>query len=301
MTEPKQTYQPGDTLTLPLGTGPRGPITMTFCYMPPCPEGFWMGSRDGEPNEQPVHRVIIPNGFWLGQTPVTEEQYGVWEARFDIYLDSLDVGEEAEPKASEKNDIGNPRYPFTRFSWGEATRFCDWLIECLLIENLFPSQNVVCRLPYEAEWEYACRAGASTDFYNGDGEEALLEVGWCDGDLEGQIQRVGLLSPNLWGLYDMHGNVWEWCADRWDANAYRRRWDGITAEETYFLNERYGDQKGDSTDGEYRVLRGGSWNDIEYCCRSACRLMSRSQDLFELYGMRVCLTASTNKPDKSGQ
>ena len=148
-------------------------------------------------------------------------------------------------------------------------------------------------LPTEAHWEYACRAGTRTDYYTGDGEAALREAGWFDGNSEGSTHPVGKLAPNDFGLYDMHGNVWEWCLDRWDESAYRRRWDGITAEDTFALNEKHGDQnEANNNWGENRVLRGGSWIYTADWCRAAYRDRYRAGNSFWNFGFRVCLVRS---------
>ena len=291
MTEPKQTYQPGDTIPLTLGTGPRGPVTMPFCYIPPCPEGFWMGSRDGYSIEQPVHRVIIPYGFWLGQTPVTQEQFKIW-------TDSEDYAKRFKDKPHKNHFDGQPDHPAEELTWRQATAFCNWLSELLKCNNPFPSDIELCRLPYEAEWEYACRAGTDTDYHTGDGEAALREAGWFDGNSKSQTRPVGKLAPNLWKLHDMHGNVWEWCADRWEANAYRRRWDGITPEETFLLNERCGDKDDSSAYGENRVRRGGSWVNSAGRCRAAFRIWVRAGFSFRNSGLRACLVP---QPDQAVQ
>ena len=110
------------------------------------------------------------------------------------------------------------------------------------------------RLPTEAEWEYACRAGTFTDYYSGNGEAALKKVGWYSGNSNSQTQPVGKLAPNLWGLYDMHGNVWEWCQD------YYAPYPQGEVEDYIGLKS-----------SEYRVLRGGSWYYDPVHCRAAYR------------------------------
>jgi formylglycine-generating enzyme required for sulfatase activity len=274
-----------ETRAVDIGTGSSGKVTMTFCKIPACPEGFWMGSRDGASNEQPVHRVVIPHDIWLGQTPVTQEQFRIWTESADYERRMKRLCRTAMP---HQNFHTGDRHPADRLTWRQAFSYCQWLGELLMRAAQFPSDAVLCRLPYEAEWEYACRAGTETDYHSGDGAAALSEVGWYDGNSD-STQEVGKLPGNRFGLHDMHGNVWEWCADRWDAGAYRRRWDGITAEETYWLNERHGDNDDKSEYGENRVLRGGSWFDSPDGCRAAFRNWFRAANSLWNCGFRVCL------------
>jgi formylglycine-generating enzyme required for sulfatase activity len=113
-------------------------------------------------------------------------------------------------------------------------------------------------LPTEAQWEYACRAGTGTPYYSGNTEEDLKSVGWYSGNSEGKVHAVGSKDPNAFGLYDMHGNVWEWCVDVYDAEFYSKR-EALEKDPVY------------TSGSEFRVFRGGSWSYIAVRCRSACR------------------------------
>src|SRR5262249_1955105 len=131
------------------------------------------------------------------------------------------------------SDFKGTDHPVVRVSWEDCQRFC---------LRMGKSTGKHIRLPTEAEWEYACRAGTTSDYYTGNGEAALKEAGWFNSNSKGHTQPVGKLAPNLWGLYDMHGNVWEWCQD----------WHGG------YPNENVEDYCG-PPQGENRLIRGGCW------------------------------------------
>jgi formylglycine-generating enzyme required for sulfatase activity len=227
-----------------------------------------MGSRYGRPNEQPVHRVVISEGFWMGETPVTQRQYALF-------------------RSEHRNGFpGNPDHPAESMTWDDAVAFCEWLSERLRSSDDYPEGMGFVRLPWEAEWEYACRGGTQSDYHSGDGGSALRRVGWFGEPLNGgSTHAVGLKLSNAYGLYDMHGNVGEMCMDCRDGRAYRRRVDGITSAETFQLSQRHGDE-GD------RVVRGGSWFDSAELCRAAFRYWVRAVDSFRFNGLRACLVPS---------
>ncbi|WP_374191363.1 formylglycine-generating enzyme family protein [Planomonospora sp. ID82291] len=160
-----------------------------------------------------------------------------------------------------------PRTPVTDVSWLEAVRFCNLLSRetgltpCYTAGDDPDGQDVVCapeaggyRLPTEAEWEYACRAGSSGVRY---GE--LDEIAWHRGNSGGAVHDVATRAPNPWGLYDMIGNVWEWCWDVYDPEVY----------------------------GPYRVFRGGSWSDRPHGCRASCRRKSHPSFRVDDLGFRL--------------
>ncbi len=195
---------------------------------------FRMGSNAGfYDDETPVHLVRISKDFLLGKYPVTNAQYG----RF------LEVAGAKVKKPGYWDDrrFNQPEQPVVGVSWKDAQAFCKW---------------AGCRLPTEAEWEYACRAGTTSEYCFGDDEKELGEYGWFEGNSNGQTQPVGAKKPNTWGVYDMHGNVWEWCED-WFADGYYKKSPGI-------------DPKGPGK-GSLRVLRGGGWGGSPQGCRSAYR------------------------------
>jgi formylglycine-generating enzyme required for sulfatase activity len=213
-----------------------GGVTMEMVLIPP--GKYLMGSPAGEPdrgkNEQ-QHEVEITKAFYLGKYEVTQEQY---EALME----------------QNPSIFHGKRLPVERVSWEDATAFC---------KALTSRTGKEVRLPTEAEWEYACRAGAVTPFHFGrelNGKQAncagLYPYGTEEmGPYKLQTCEVGSYAPNAWGLYDMHGNVWEWCAD-WYAEQYRA--------------EDKKDPNGPLT-GEGRVLRGGSWINHAVFCRAGHR------------------------------
>ena len=231
-------------------------MEMVLCHVP---QGtFRMGQGGKRGPEEPVHRVVLSEDYWLGKYPVTKEQFGLF-------------------KENHKKDFdGNPRNPAEDVNWEEAREFCDWFgeaygseITCELKRlGVTSTSPVHVRIPTEAEWEYACRAATGkkgklviteTDYWNGDGEAALAEVGWFDGNSDGKTHPVGGKPGNGFGLHDMHGNVWEWCLDAWDGAAYRKRTD--EAENPFVPG----------SEDAGRVRRGGSWGITAWRCRSACR------------------------------
>jgi formylglycine-generating enzyme required for sulfatase activity len=228
--------RPGDVLTLSLRPG----VEMKFVWIPP--DEFQMGSDNKNDWEKPVHRVTLTKGFYMGVFTVTQSQ---WRAVMND---------------NPSHFRGDDR-PVEKVSWDDCQEFC---------QKMRQLTGKSIRLPTEAEWEYACRAGTTTD-YNGDGEEALRKVGWYNGNSDKQTHPVGKLAPNVWGLYDMHGNVYQWCED----------WYG-----PYSKDDKT-DPKGANFGGS-RVLRGGSWGTLPGYCRSAPRDWSAPARRYIRCGCRVC-------------
>jgi len=201
---------------------------------------FVMGSDIGE-DEKPKHRVTLPS-FKMQTTPVTQEQ---WEAVMG----------------------NNPSYfkgaylPVEQVSWYDCQQFIQKL------NQLDPGRGY--RLPTEAEWEYACRAGTTTKYYTGDSESDLASAGWYEGNSDKRTHPVGEKVPNVFGLYDMHGNVWEWCED-W----YHDSYNGAPTDGSAWLRPR----------SEHRALRGGACISN---CRSAYRISYYPDDRNVYIGFRL--------------
>jgi formylglycine-generating enzyme required for sulfatase activity len=259
-------------------------VPITFQRIAACSNGFLMGSRYGAFNERPVHRVVIPYDYWLSTTPITWQQFNCWTSS-SAYQNWL----EKDPSLSRWSaDNEGPNKPAGNVDWYRAAGFCEWLQSTL--QSPLQEKRLHARLPYEVEWEYACNAGRETAYHTGDGESALKKAGWYSGNLQKEREDVGKKQANFFGLHDLHGNVWEWCLDRWDENAYRRRWDRIMAKEAYDLSEQHGDQ-------EQRVLRGGSRHIDAGFCRAAFRSGGHAGGNNRYSGLRACLAPS---PDQSG-
>jgi formylglycine-generating enzyme required for sulfatase activity len=215
---------------------------------------FLMGSPDSDAdardNEKPQHRVRITRPFYLGATAVTQGQY------------------RAVTGAIPSHFKGSDDLPVEQVSWEDAQAFCAKLNE-LEKEQLGGARY---RLPTEAEWEYACRAGSTTRFCFGDDLARLEEYAWFNGNSDGKTHPAGQKRPNGWGLYDMHGNVWEWCGDGY--------------ERTYYANSPGADPLGPSG-ASARVIRGGSWLYDPRNARSANRSRLAPEDRNNYLGFRL--------------
>ncbi|MCA2667173.1 MAG: SUMF1/EgtB/PvdO family nonheme iron enzyme [Microcystis sp. M114S2] len=209
---------------------------------------FMMGSPDSDPdardNEKPQHQVQV-NSFAIGKYPVTQAQYEAVMGTNPSYF---------------KN---NPQNPVEQVSWNDAQAFC---------KKLSQITGKTYRLPTEAEWEYACRAGTTTRFYFGDDANQLGDYAWYEGNSGGTTHPVGQKKPNAWGLYDISGNVWEWCEDNWHSTYENAPKDGSA----WLTN-----------DNDFKILRGGSWVVIPNGCRSASRRYYYRRDFYYYGGFRV--------------
>jgi formylglycine-generating enzyme required for sulfatase activity len=219
---------------------------------------FLMGSTDGNDNEKPQHEVTIKS-FYMGKYPVTQEQWRAIAKRLD-----LKINQDLDPNpAYFKDKADSDRRPVEQVSWDDAMEFCGRLSKLTGLDY---------RLPSEAEWEYACRAGTTTAYSFG--EEINKELANYGNNI-GKTTPVGKYPANQFGIYDMHGNVWEWCADYWHGNYENAPNDGRA-----WLAENGGNSA-------YRVLRGGSWDFNPTYCRSAFRLWFNPDYRLSSLGFRV--------------
>ncbi|MBT3071474.1 SUMF1/EgtB/PvdO family nonheme iron enzyme [Rhodomicrobium sp. Az07] len=228
---------------------------------------FWMGSKDdeGDDSERPRHRVTIPQAFALGKYPVTFEEWDAYVA--DGGGGFLGFGTRYKP---DDNGWGRGRRPVIDVSWDNAQAYVKWLSE---------KTGKLYRLPSEAEWEYACRAGTETAWFFGSSESDLDRYGWYKDNSGRKTHPVGEKLPNAFGLHDLHGNVWEWCEDCWN--------------DSYAAKPEALKQSGGAwTAGDcfLRVLRGGSWGDGPQSLRSADRFWSSSDFRLNFVGFRAART-----------
>ena len=235
-----ESHKTGDVKVMTLPGGAK--IEMIWCE----PGSFMMGSpktEEGRFEDEPIHPVTLTKGFWLGKYEVTQAQ---WESV---------MGE-------NRSRFKGADRPVDNISWDDCRRFVTKV-------------NVVfggcARMPTEAEWEYACRAGSSAPI---SGSGHLPDMAWYDGNSGSQTHAVGKNQANDWGFYDMHGNVLEWCSD-WFSKT-----EGLAI-----------DPKGPSS-GVFRVLRGGCWFFYERDCRSAYRLKRDPGIRNCIFGFRLACSAT---------
>jgi formylglycine-generating enzyme required for sulfatase activity len=219
-----------------------------------------MGADDGPVDVKPAHRVKV-DGFLMDRHEVTQEVY-----------------EKVIGKSPSR--VKNPRNPVEQVTWTAAVKFCNARSALEGLTPCYDPKTWACdfsangyRLPTEAEWEYACRAGSTSDYYFGSRVEDLRSYAWFEGNSDSKPHAVDQRKPNVWGLYDMAGNVWEWCHDFYGAKYYR----------TSPADNPHGPPQ-----GEKRVLRGGAWSSSADNCASWVRNCDEA-------GLTdVCLTMDSN-------
>jgi hypothetical protein len=243
----------GRSLPLTLTNAGRGVLGhLGVADMVAIPAGtFAMGSTTGDPVEQPVHTVQISRPFWIGRFEVTQAEYqalmGTNPSRFP-----------------------GPDRPVESVSWNDAMAYCAALTAQEGAAGRLPL-GYEYRLPTEAEWEYCCRAGTTTPFHCGN---ALACTDANHNNCVAQTADVGGYAPNAFGLYDMHGNVWEACLDSWDGTA---NYPSAAVTDPWV------------TVGTSRVFRGGAWNSWPMNCRSAKRSPGAPASPADIYGFRLVL------------
>lgn len=269
-------------------------IGMEFVWIPP--GEFMMGSRLSESElkekyedamlkdglgtsgwEQiktdfPQHPVNLTKGYWIGRHEVTQAQYKSIMGNNPSYFryKCPHCRKFIDPDLL-KDDVFSDfmqNYPVETILWFQTQEFC---------YKLSRKENKTYKLPTEAQWEYACRAGSTTVFSFGDDFKKISEYAWYDGNSSEQTHSVGQKKPNAWGLYDMHGNVSEWCLDRYDPNFYSDspKIDPICTKAVFL-------------DTDLRVVRGGNFAS-DNGCRSASRSYSHNAPIVNdsLTGFRV--------------
>ena len=266
-------------------------VALTMLWIPP--GRFWMGSPGNEPKRQeregPQHLVQVP-GTFMSQTPITQAQWrevAGWRAgpgeSWGRLLEPEPSFFQPSPHPMAKNwgtgmfsllpgEANSDQRPVDNVSWLDVSEFCNRLSQRTGRQYTLPS---------EAQWEYACRAGTSSPFHFGATITSALvnydgSTTYADGPkgvYRRQTTPVGMFPANAWGLYDMHGNVWEWCLDHWHES-----YEGAPTDGSAWLNisepkqtEKTNKRNDSASDEGTRLLRGGSWFDDPRNCRSAAR------------------------------
>ncbi len=246
--------------------------TKTGIEMVVIPGGFFdMGSRKGESDESPVHKVWV-SSFWMDRFEVVQEQFKKYQI-------------------SDPSHFKSPDRPLEQMNWTDAALYCNERSLAEGLEPCYDEETWQCsfqangyRLPTEAEWEYACRAGTTTKYSFGNDARKLKTFTWYAANSAGKTHPVGQKKPNPWGLYDMHGNVAEWCNDFYSENYYRQ-----SPEKN---------PKG-TAKGKERVLRGGAWNSTPDSIRSSCRSSDPSIDDTCLASDNIGFRCVRNAPDNT--
>ncbi len=228
------------------------------------PASFVMGFDQADPSEQPAHRVTLTEPFQMARHEVPQN---LWQAVM----------------GNNPSKWKGPRNSVEELTFEEAEAFCLKATRLMREAKLIAAEEVI-RLPSEAEWEYAARAGTTTRYSFGDDVAQLGTYGWFNGNAAGNDPPVGARQPNAWKLYDMHGYLWEWCRDTWHAD-YR----DAPADGSAWISG------GDATQ---RVLRGGSWQDKAEQLTSSTR-RGASKDLRDdAIGLRCVLAKESTVPRK---
>ena len=234
-------------------------------------------------SEGPQHKVILTQPIYLSVHEVTQKEYEGVMKKNPSHFSSMGPGNDVVV------GLDTASHPVEMVSWNDAAEFCAKLSDQ---ENLKPfysrdGQTVTplngtgYRLPTEAEWEFACRAGTTTKFWTGDRDESLVAASWNVTNSGARTHKVGGLSANPLALSDIHGNVWEWCQD----------WYG----QDYYGPSEVSDPQG-PTEGSTRVLRGGGWGNSSVLDRSADRHCNEPAGRNDDVGFRVALVVPTRLP-----
>ena len=239
---------------------------------------FQMGSDDGESDEKPVHEVRLTS-FYMGVYEVTVAEFREFieatnyktdadKQGWSFVWDGVDwqqlkgVNWECDPHGEKRSNMDD-YHPVVHVSWNDAMAYCEWLSE---------RDHVTYRLPTEAEWEYAACGGSNYAENVYAGHDDVHKVAWHSVNSGQTTHRVGMKAPNGYGLYDMSGNVYEWCMDKFDTDYYKR--------------SRVENPEGPKGNG-FRSVRGGSWMSIDYYTRLTNRGGSRPEHMVSDYGFRV--------------
>lgn len=270
-------------------------LGMTMIRIPP--GSFTRGDPSiyADPDEKPARTVELRQDFYLCDREVTVRQFRNFFQQAPVDPKCT----EAEKKIAEswlgEDTTVSPEgdYPVQQVTWFQAVAFCNWLSRCDALEACYRLRETgtdadchwTCdldasasgyRLPSEAQWEYACRSESQKQYAFGDDERLLPEYGHYDNNSKGRTRPAGQKLPNGWGLFDMHGNVYEWCQDAFDKD--------------YYANSPDVDPTGPSKAGP-RMMRGGCWERSARGCRAAYRYRNEPQYQDKILGFRVAAVA----------
>ncbi|MFO0822575.1 MAG: SUMF1/EgtB/PvdO family nonheme iron enzyme [Gemmataceae bacterium] len=260
-------------------------VSMTFSFIPA--GTFWMGSnhKDASARIKPAHTVTLTRSFFMGVHPVTQEQWrsvmnmpasgtgsinSGWNSGSppDWELSSWQNGRRWDDQGRDFSHFKGATLPMEQVTARDAEEFCRRLTTYL-------NGTATVQLPTEAQWEFACRAGTTTHYQKyqtGDSDLALKKAGWYMANSGARTHPVRHMTPNAWGLYDLHGNVWEWCRDTHSAYTTEHVIDPIRTDR-----------------GADRICRGGAWNSPADACLAAARETRRTDDISSDLGFRVVL------------
>lgn len=222
-------------------------------------------------SEGPRHKVILTRAYYLGVHEVTQGQFEQVLGKNPSSFCPAGISKDVIA------GMDTSGFPVERVSWDEATKFCSKLDE---VEKLTGRTGY--HLPTEAQWEFACRAGATNDFWIGENDDDRLQAAWTYTNSGSRTHAVGELSRNPFGLYDVHGNVWKWVQDAWDPGFYG-----------HFYREVAVDPLNSSDIGTSHVTRGGNWSSSVSSCRASSRCPETAAYPGTLIGFRICLDISS--------
>ena len=230
---------------------------------------FWMGNKNGQYDEKPVHQVYI-SSFYIDKYEVTTQEFCQFLNEKGNKIEGgarwVDIDDEDSPVVFEQNRFkpkpGKAKHPMIEITWYAAHAYAKWAGK---------------RLPTEAEWEYAAKGGQHSRGYRYSGSNNPIEVAWFDANANGRTHPVGQLKPNELGIYDMSGNVWEWCSDWYHSD--------------YYGNSVKQNPKGPTEMLDYKLLRGGAWVSVAQQLRTTIRDYAYPYNAYYLNGFRCAKDA----------
>lgn len=240
-------------------------------------------------SEGPRHRVILTQPIYLGMHEVAQQDFEKVMGRNPAAFAKTGYD---QPTAAKVAGLDTSRHPVEGVSWIDAAEFCNKLSEQ---EKLLPNYNRSgdqvtmqpgdgYRMPTEAEWEFACRAGSTSKFWTGDRESDLQQAAWIGANADGRTHPVGELKANPWGLFDIHGNVAEWMQDAWDRDYY-----------AMFAAQPALNPRGAEVSNAQRVHRGGDWVSLGCFASSSARGALDPSRLWFTVGVRLVLPVEAAK------